>query len=96
MEKELSVLKSEKTTATGQLATVTASYNVVKLALDKESHALTEAQLRTETLQDEFNTLQYKLEAAEKGRTTARQELATARAQLRQTSYLGNASTPQE
>ncbi|KAL3688428.1 hypothetical protein R1sor_014737 [Riccia sorocarpa] len=80
IEKELSVLKSEKTTATGQLATITASYNAVKLALDKESHALTEAHLRTETLQDELNTLQYKLEVAEKGRTTAQQELATARA----------------
>ncbi|KAL3690435.1 hypothetical protein R1sor_016744 [Riccia sorocarpa] len=96
MEKELSVLKLEKTTATGQLATVTASYNAVKLALDKESHALTEAQVRIETLQDELNTLQYKLEASEKGRTTTRQDLATARAQLRQASYLGNVSAPQE
>ncbi|KAL3700808.1 hypothetical protein R1sor_018830 [Riccia sorocarpa] len=96
IEKELSVLKSEKTTATGQLATVTASYNAVKLALDKESHALTEALLRIETLQDEMKTMQFKLEAAENGRTTARQDLATARAQLQQASYLGNASAPQQ
>ncbi|KAL3686457.1 hypothetical protein R1sor_009031 [Riccia sorocarpa] len=96
MEKELSVLKSEKTTAIGQLATVTSSYNAAKLALDKESHALTEALLRIETLQDEMKTMQFKLEAAENGRTTARQDLAAARTQLRHASYLGNASAPQQ
>ncbi|KAL3684139.1 hypothetical protein R1sor_002161 [Riccia sorocarpa] len=62
MENELFVLKSEKSTAIEQLATITASLNAVKHAFDKEVQAHTEAQLRIEYLQDELNTLQFKLE----------------------------------
>ncbi|KAL3691861.1 hypothetical protein R1sor_005512 [Riccia sorocarpa] len=62
------------------LCIVTASLNDYKHTLDKEVEAHTVTQFQIETLQDDLNSIQFKLESAEKARTTTRQELANTRA----------------
>ncbi|KAL3675614.1 hypothetical protein R1sor_025562 [Riccia sorocarpa] len=60
-ENELSVLKSKKSTAIEQFATVAASLNDYNHENEVQAH--TQAQLRIETLYDDMNSIHFKLES---------------------------------
>ncbi|KAL3695500.1 hypothetical protein R1sor_009576 [Riccia sorocarpa] len=82
-ESEKAKLTADLTSAKTELQRALTASERYKRSMDTEMDTSAKVQLEKERLQDEISTLKFNLERAEKTQTSARQELAQARVQLR-------------
>ncbi|KAL3695396.1 hypothetical protein R1sor_009472 [Riccia sorocarpa] len=92
-ESEKAKLTADLTSAKTELQRALIASERYKRSMDTEMDTSAKVQLEKERLQDEISTLKFNLERAEKTQTSAQQELAQARVQLRRFQVQGEPSS---